>query len=225
MAIVPVVISMALIVAVMDGQGLDQRARALSAAGSISAAVTAAVHRTEGMVLGLSSDRSLGHLITDPEPPGNLDRVTDGLLALGDAGGTLVAAARVADASGRDRLVSSGGAVSVPSGGATEDPALIRSTLALDAGDVFQGRAFKASNGEIRVPLAAPLIEAGSSAAPVGVLVVEISLPEVMRQVGAQISDPGSIALVVDQSSGAVLGDSRLLAGGEAPNPGPRDLQ
>src|SRR3954470_17724938 len=54
MAIVPVVISMALIFSVMDGQGLDQRARATGTAGSISSAVTAAIQRTEGIVLAMS---------------------------------------------------------------------------------------------------------------------------------------------------------------------------
>src|SRR5262249_62328022 len=66
MAIVPVVISMALIFAVMDGQGLDQRARASGTAGAISDAVAAAVQRTDGMVLATSSDRSLRQLIAEP---------------------------------------------------------------------------------------------------------------------------------------------------------------
>src|SRR4051812_8851549 len=152
MAIVPVVISMALIFAVIDGQGLDQRARAAGDAGAISAAVTAAVQRTEGMVLALSSDRSLGHIVTDPSTAENADRVTDSLLAIAQASGALVADARVADASGHDRLVASGGAVSIPSPGTTEDEALVREALSLDAGEVFQGAPIKAADGTTRVP-------------------------------------------------------------------------
>ncbi len=224
MAIVPVVISMALILAVMDGQGLDQRARATSEAGTISATVAAAVQRTEGMVLAMSANRNFGHLIADPSSSGTEDRVTDSLLALREAAGPLVTDARLADGSGHDRLVSSDGTVSAAPTDATEDRALVQGALKLEAGQVYQGPAFTASNGEMHVPLAAPLIAGGLGSDPDGLLVVEISLPEVMRQVGANFDDPGAVALVVDQSTGAVIGDSRTLGGGDGASSGPSDL-
>jgi diguanylate cyclase (GGDEF)-like protein len=224
MAIVPVVISMALIFAVMDGQGLDQRARATDEAGAISAAVTAAVQRTEGMVLATSSDRNLAQLIADPSSSGIEGPTTDSLIALGDAGGPLVSAVRLADASGHDRLVSSGGVVSAAPATATEDRSLVREALSIDAGQVFQGAAVMAPNGEVRVPLVAPLIVDASSQHPVGLLVVDVSLPEVVRQVTAHLDDPDAIALVVDRSTGAVIGDSRSPGNGDASSPGPTDL-
>ncbi|MEA2621516.1 MAG: hypothetical protein QOH61_426 [Chloroflexota bacterium] len=222
MAVVPVVISLALVNAVIESQGIDARARATGESATISAALASQIQRTEGMLLVLGSDRGFDRALTSPV---EVDRAREGLRTLATASGPLVAEARLSDASGSVHLRMARGVVSAPTSRTAEDPDLLQRTLRLPAGDILRSGSFRTAGGEMRFTLAAPVASETDASVPDGLLALEISLPELVRSIGATFAEEGAIALVVDRESGAIVADSRTLNSALPQGPeGPADL-
>lgn len=223
MAIVPAVISLALVNAVIESQGLEVRSRATGDSNAISAALASQIQRTEGMLLVLGSDRIFDRALVDTA---SVDRAAERLHTLGAASGALVPEARLSDASGLVRLRMTGGAVVAPALRTTENAQLLRQTLALKAGGVFRSASFRAPSGEMRFTLTSPLTADRSPAVRDGILALEVSLPDLLSSVGSTFGRNGAIALVVDKSTGAVLADSRTLSSPASAGPsGPPNLE
>ena len=121
MAIVPVVISLALVNAVIESQGLDARSRAAGDSATISAALASQIQRTEGMLLVLGSDRGFDRALVDPASPASMDRARAGLRTLATASGALIPEARLSTASGQVLLEMSAGNVLAPTVPTAED--------------------------------------------------------------------------------------------------------
>jgi diguanylate cyclase (GGDEF)-like protein len=222
MAIVPVVISMALVNAVIESQGLDARSRATGDSATISAALASQIQRAEGMLLILGSDRGFDRALVEPV---SIDRAREGLRTLATASGNLVPEARLSDDKGAIRLRMVDGSVSVPAARAAEDPTLLRSTMGLPAGGILRTKSFRSPEGDMRFTLAAPVASEGRPAVADGMLALEISLPALMRSMGSAFGEGGAIALVVDRQNGEVIADSRTLTSAVATGPeGPPNL-
>jgi diguanylate cyclase (GGDEF)-like protein len=222
MAIVPVVISIALVNAVIESQGLDARSRATGDSATISAALASQIQRTEGMLLVLGSDRGFDRALVEPL---FVDRAREGLRTLATASGHLVPEARLSDPKGIVRLQMVDGDVSPPAAREFEDAALLQSTLSLPAGGILRTNSFRAANGEMRFTLAAPVAAEGRPNVNDGMLALEISLPELMSSMGSGFGKGGAIALVVDRQDGSVIADSRTLTSATAAGPeGPPNL-
>lgn len=222
MAIVPVAISLALVMAVIESQGAEVRSRAAGDSATISAALASQIQRTEGMLLVLGSDRAFDRALVDAA---SLDRAREGLRTLALAGGALVPEARLSDAAGNVRLRMDGGIVAAPSAPMREEPGLLRETLSLPIGGIYRSGSFRAPDGAMRFMLTAPVAADGRPDSNDGILALEVSLPELIASVGSAFGHDGAIALVVDRASGAVVADSRTLRSPVISGPpGPADL-
>jgi diguanylate cyclase (GGDEF)-like protein len=222
MAIVPVVISLALVMAVIESQGLEVRSRAAGDSATISAALASQIQRTEGMLLVLGSDRGFDRGLVDPA---SLDRAREGLRTLAVASGALVPEARLSDTEGNVRLRMNGGNVAEPGAPATEEPGLLQQTMSLGVGGIYRSDSFRAPDGTMRFTLTAPVVADGRPGTYDGMLALEISLPELVGSVGSAVGRDGAIALVIDRATGAVVADSRTLRSPVISGaPGPVDL-
>ena len=104
MAIVPVLLSTALVYAVISNQGFDARAKASADSGTVSAALASQLDRTEGMLRVLAADPPFARALVGGDASAAVDRARESLRALAGAAGGLVREARLEDASGRVRL-------------------------------------------------------------------------------------------------------------------------
>jgi len=230
MAIVPVVISLALLNAVVESQGLDAQSHAAGQSADISAALASQIQRTEGMLLVLGSDRGFDRALVDPaSDPASMDRAREGLRTLAAATGALVPEARLSSASGAVLLEMSGGNVLAQAARTSEDPALLQRTLALPVGGLLRSNSFRGPDGAMRFTLTAPVAADGNPSVHDGMLAMDVSLPELIASAGSAgtaFTSSGSIALVIDRTTGAVVADSRTLSSPVITGPaGPADLQ
>ncbi len=223
MAVVPAVISMVLFNAVVESQGLDERSRATGESNAISAELASHIQRTEGMLQVLAADSSFSRVLSDPVA---VDDARDDLRMLGATTSGLVLGATLVDRMGNVRLRLEEGLVTAPSGMSTGDTTLLRDALSMPLGQIARSAAFRGPDGSMRLTLAMPLGGSKASAAPAGILAIDLSLPVLVSVIEPRLDAEGAYALLVERGTGAIMADSRTLqSAATSPSPaGPPDL-